>query len=87
MAKYESNINGENYIATPSQALREALAELIREEKNFAEYQTKGEEQYESQLQLRHFDSMISQYEEAIRVLEDRYSPHIFIPKDNKEEK
>ncbi len=87
MAKYESNINGENYIATPSQALREALAELIKEEKSFAEYQTKGEEQYESQLQLRHFDSMISQYEEAIRVLEDKYSPQIFIPKDNKEDK
>ncbi|WOZ17633.1 hypothetical protein [Staphylococcus phage vB_SauM-T-SE-E1] len=87
MAKYESNINGENYIATPSQALREALAELIKEEKSFAEYQTKGEEQYESQLQLRHFDSMIYQYEEAIRVLEDRYSPQIFIPKDDKEDK
>ncbi|WLY86793.1 hypothetical protein 355Saur083PP_00026 [Staphylococcus phage 355Saur083PP] len=87
MAKYESNINGEKYIATPSQALREALAELIREEKNFAEYQTKDKEQYESQLQLRHFDAMISQYEEAIRVLEDRYSPQIFIPKDNKGEK
>lgn len=87
MAKYESNINGENYIATPSQALREALAELIKEEKSFAEYQTKGEEQYESQLQLRHFDSMISQYEEAIRVLEDRYPSQIFIPKDNKEDK
>lgn len=87
MAKYESNINGENYIATPSQALREALAKLITEEKSFAEYQTKGEEQYESQLQLRHFDAMISQYEEAIRVLEDRYAPQIFIPKDNKEEK
>ncbi|WJZ46557.1 hypothetical protein [Staphylococcus phage Baghdad] len=67
MAKYESNINGENYIATPSQALREALAEL--------------------KLQLRHFDAMISQYEEAIRVLEDRYLSQIFIPKDNKEEK
>lgn len=85
MAKYESNINGENYIATPSQALREALAELIKEEKSFAEYQTKGEEQYESQLQLRHFDSMISQYEEAIRVLEDRYPSQIFIPKDNQD--
>ncbi|BEU75433.1 hypothetical protein SNIID_0330 [Staphylococcus phage phiSNIID] len=86
MAKYESNINGENYIATPPQALREALAKLISEEKSFAEYQTKGEEQYESQLQLRHFDAMISQYEEAIRVLEDKYRPQIFIPKDNKEE-
>ena len=85
MARYESNINGENYIATPSQALREALAELIKEEKSFAEYQTKGEEQYESQLQLRHFDSMISQYEEAIRVLEDRYPSQIFIPKDNQD--
>ncbi|WPH67112.1 hypothetical protein CUBB_gp196 [Staphylococcus phage CUB-B] len=85
MAKYESNINGENYIATPSQALREALAELIKEEKSFAEYQTKGEEQYESQLQLRHFDSMISQYEEAIRVLEDGYPSQIFIPKDNQD--
>ena len=85
MVKYESNINGENYIATPSQALREALAELIKEEKSFAEYQTKGEEQYESQLQLRHFDSMISQYEEAIRVLEDRYPSQIFIPKDNQD--
>ena len=85
MVKYESNINVENYIATPSQALREALAELIKEEKSFAEYQTKGEEQYESQLQLRHFDSMISQYEEAIRVLEDRYPSQIFIPKDNQD--
>lgn len=85
MAKYESNINGGNYIATPSQALREALAELIKKEKSFAEYQTKGEEQYESQLQLRHFDSMISQYEEAIRVLEDRYPSQIFIPKDNQD--
>ena len=85
MVKYESNINGENYIATPSQALREALAELIKEEKSFAEYQTKGEEQYESQLQLRHFDSMISQYEEAIRLLEDRYPSQIFITKDNQD--
>ncbi|UJQ43252.1 hypothetical protein [Staphylococcus phage vB_Sau_P68] len=87
MVRYEPNLNGENYIATPSQALREALAELISAEKDFAEYQTRGGEHYESQLQLRHFDLMISQYEEAIRVLEDKYSPQIFIPKDNKEEK
>ncbi|AFV50826.1 hypothetical protein F867_gp032 [Staphylococcus phage JD007] len=86
MAKYESNINGENYIATPSQALREALAKLITEEKSYAQYNAKDKESYEAQVELRHFDTMISQYEEAIRVLEDKYRPQIFIPKDNKEE-
>lgn len=87
MAKYEANSNGGNYIATPAQSLRETLANLIDKERDYAQYEAKDDESYEVYVELRHFDTMISQYEEAIRVLEDRYPSQIFISKDNKEEK
>lgn len=87
MAKYEANSNGGNYIATPAQALRETLANLIDKERDYAQYEAKDDESYEVYVELGHFDTMISRYEEAIRVLENQYSPQIFIPKDNKEDK
>ena len=87
MTNYESSVNKNNYIAKPVQALREALAQLIMKEKEFAKYSTKDKEGYEVLVELKHYDDMISQYEEAIRVLENQYSPQIFIPNDDKEDK